>query len=76
MCKTSNRITFLVIIEGEVYEHVISEFNLDKTWLEKKLIAKDVNDVKDVFYASINRNLNLHVTLYHTENVNEPPIEH
>nr|WP_188207895.1 hypothetical protein [Alkalibacillus aidingensis] len=55
---------------------MISEFNLDKTWLEKKLIAKDVNDVKDVFYASINRNLNLHVTLYHTENVNEPPIEH
>lgn len=74
--KPTSAISFPVIIEGTVYSDVLSDVNLDEAWLKQELDKQGVNDLKDVFFASINRNLELHVSLQQEDNLAIPPIKH
>lgn len=69
-------ISFPVIVEGEIYENVLKDLNLNETWLYQQLSAQGIDDIKNIFFASINRNLELHISLKDKNNINLPPIIH
>ncbi|SHH97900.1 DUF421 domain-containing protein [Virgibacillus chiguensis] len=66
-----------VVIDGTIYEHVLSSRKLNTTWLYQELERKNIFDVKDVFYAAVNDLNELHVSIRNTHNPqNLPPILH
>ena len=74
--NTTSSIAFPVIIEGTIYLSVLKHVNLNEAWLMQQLSAQGVNDINNVFFASINRNLELHISLKNESNINIPPIKH
>jgi uncharacterized membrane protein YcaP (DUF421 family) len=74
--KTTSAISFPVIVEGTIYSNVLKDFNLNEAWIEQQLSHKRNIDIKNVFFASINRNLELHISLKDERNINIPPIRH
>lgn len=74
--NTKSSISFPVIIEGNIYLDVLRSFNLSEAWLIQQLSDQGVNDKDSVFYASINHNLELHVSLKNENNLVIPPIKH
>ncbi|MBD8037855.1 DUF421 domain-containing protein [Solibacillus sp. A46] len=66
---------FPVIIEGTIYSEVLREINLNEAWLIQQLSEQGINELSDVFFASINRNLELHVSIKDEWNT-APPIKH
>jgi uncharacterized membrane protein YcaP (DUF421 family) len=74
--KTTPTISFPVIIEGTIYSNVLREFSLNEAWLQQQLSYQGVNDRKNVFFASINRNHELHISLKNERNLTIPPIKH
>jgi len=74
--KPTSTISFPVIVEGTVYSDVLRDVNLNEAWLNQELSNQGVHDLKDVFFASINRNLELHVSLKNEKNLAIPPIKH
>ena len=61
--NTTSLIALPVIIEGTIYADVLKDFNLNEAWLIQQLANQGVHDLNNVFFASINRNLKLHVSL-------------
>ena len=74
--KTTSSIAFPVIIEGTIYPSVLNHVNLSEAWLMQQLSEQGVNDINNVFVASINYNLELHVSLRNEDNITIPPIRH
>lgn len=74
--KTTSPISLPVIVEGTIYSNVLRDFNLDETWLKQQLTSQGVHDMKDVFFASINKDLKLHVSLKNEDKVKIPTIRH
>lgn len=74
--KKSSLISLPVIVEGTVYSDVLMKYNLNEAWLKQQLALQGVNDVNDVFFASINHHLELHISLKHENHPNIPPILH
>ncbi|UCZ53468.1 DUF421 domain-containing protein [Bacillus shivajii] len=74
--KSTSAIAFPVIIEGTIYSNVMKDLHLNEPWLKQQLTAQGIDDIKNVFFASINRNHQLHVSLKDERNVNIPPIKH
>ena len=74
--NTTSSIAFPVIIEGNIYSDVLRNVNLSEAWLIQQLSAQGVNDINNVFFASINRNLELHVSLKNEHHLTIPPIKH
>ncbi|MCT8136759.1 DUF421 domain-containing protein [Anaerobacillus sp. CMMVII] len=74
--KTNSQITFPVLVEGTVYTNVLRNFNLTEAWLNQELQKKGVYDQKTVFFAAVNRDLQLHISLKNDQNLKIPPILH
>lgn len=74
--KPTSTISFPVIVEGTLYADVLRDVNLTEAWLKQELDNQGVNDLKEVFFASINRNLELHVSLKNEKNLAIPTIKH
>ncbi|OIJ11838.1 DUF421 domain-containing protein [Anaerobacillus alkalilacustris] len=74
--KTTSTISFPIIIEGTMYSSVLKDLNLDEAWLQQQLIHQGVSDIKKVFFASINRKNQLHISLKDENNITVPPIKH
>lgn len=74
--KTTSSIAFPVIIEGTIYPSTLKHVNLSEACLMKQLSEQGVNDINNVFVASINHNLELHVSLRNEANITIPPIRH
>ncbi|WP_026689428.1 DUF421 domain-containing protein [Alteribacter aurantiacus] len=60
--KKSPGIAYPVIMEGKVYISVLEKLGLDLAWLHDQLKEKGVIHSGNVFFASINENLELHVS--------------
>lgn len=60
--QPSAGISVPLIMEGKVYEKVLAQFNVNDKWLEQQLQTRGINDIQSVFFASINKNLELHVS--------------
>ena len=74
--NTTSLIALPFIIEGTIYSDVLKDFNVSESWLIQQLSVQGINDINNVFFASINRNLELHVSLKNESNMNIPPIKH
>ena len=74
--NTTSLISLPVIIEGTIYSEVLRDFNLTEAWLIQQLSAQGVNNINRVFFASINRNHELHVSLRNENRMNIPTIKH
>ena len=74
--NTTSLIALPVIIEGTIYSDVLRDFNLSEAWLIQQLSNQGVYNINGVFFASINRNHELHVSLKNENNINIPPIKH
>ncbi|WNF35662.1 DUF421 domain-containing protein [Bacillaceae bacterium IKA-2] len=74
--KTTSGLSFPIIIEGTIYTNVLRTFNLNELWLKQQLIEQGINDIKTVFFASINHDHHLHVSLKNDKSINIPPILH
>jgi uncharacterized membrane protein YcaP (DUF421 family) len=72
----TSAIAFPVIVEGTIYSDILRDFKLNQTWLQEQLLKQGVKDRKDVFFASINRDLDLHVSLKDERGVVVPHIKH
>jgi len=53
-------LTYDIIIDGKVMSRNLKKINLDEEWLRNKLKSLGVNDVKDVFFASLDTEGNLY----------------
>lgn len=76
IAKPTSSITIPVIIEGIVYDEVLKEFNLTKEWLHQQLISLKINDIKDIFFASIDHQHALHISLKGERIEKVPVIKH
>lgn len=74
--KTTSLISLPVIVEGTIYTNVLNHFTLNEVWLKQQLSAQGVSDIKNVFFASINGNLELHISLKDENNIPIPLIKH
>ena len=74
--KTTSAIAFPVIVEGNIYSNVLKDFNLNEAWIQQQLSHKGNIDINNVFFASINQDLELHVSLKDEKNITIPPIRH
>lgn len=72
--NTSSSIAFPIIMEGRVYPSVLKQFNLNETWLKQQLSKQGVKDIKNVFFASLNSNLDLHISLKDDRDIVVPTI--
>ncbi len=72
----SPSISFPVIIEGKVYKNVLQEFNVDEHWLKQQLAIQGYHNIKRIFFASVTRDLELHVSLLNERNIIIPPVRH
>ncbi|OEH86465.1 hypothetical protein BHU72_13405 [Desulfuribacillus stibiiarsenatis] len=74
--RSTSSIAVPVIIEGTVYPDILEDFNLDQQWLLEHLAIQGVHNLKDVFFASINGNHELHISLINEESIKVPTINH
>ena len=74
--KATSSLSIPAVVEGNIYEDVLQDVNADASWLKQQLANQGVDDIKDVFLASINRNLELHVSLKNESNITIPQIKH
>ncbi|WIF95492.1 YetF domain-containing protein [Caminicella sporogenes] len=57
-----------IIIDGKINYNNLKKASLDFNWLYKELKKQNINDVTDILYASIDKNMNLNI---HKKNENE-----
>lgn len=72
--KASSSITFPIVMDGTIYSNVLRSFNLDEAWLKKQLSQQGISDIRNVFFASLNSNHELHISLKDDNNIIIPPI--
>ncbi|OYD06493.1 YetF domain-containing protein [Paludifilum halophilum] len=72
----SAQISFPVIVEGKVYEDVLSDLGLDLQWLRKQLREEGIEHEKDVLFASVNEEQKLTLSSKKGTFVPAPPTFH
>jgi uncharacterized membrane protein YcaP (DUF421 family) len=51
---------------------VLQHFNITEEWLHQQLLVLGISNISDVFFASINTNKELHISLKSSfENIND-----
>ncbi|MEB1808711.1 MAG: DUF421 domain-containing protein [Bacillaceae bacterium] len=73
--KKSVSLALPLIVEGEVYEDILTYLGLDRSWLIKELQKRSIPNVDRIFFASINQNQELHISLK-KEQQHMPPFYH
>ncbi|PWU69770.1 DUF421 domain-containing protein [Gracilibacillus dipsosauri] len=68
-------ISFPVVLEGKIMEDVLPALHVDKEWLIKKLHESNIEQLEDVFFASINRQKDLHISKFNQDPLFVPPIK-
>ena len=63
LTKKSSSLSYPVIVDGEIYENVLMKLQLSNDWLQQQLSNLNIKTVADVFFASVNPNKELHVSL-------------
>jgi uncharacterized membrane protein YcaP (DUF421 family) len=67
-----------VIVEGKLYEDVLQALQISRESFDEALRNLQITNLRDVFFASVNRQLDIHVSLYGSEQSaqNTPPLKH
>lgn len=56
-------ISYPIIIEGKIYFEVLKKLNLSESWLRNQLSALNINEIEDIFFASVNDKNEVHISL-------------
>ncbi|WP_028784332.1 DUF421 domain-containing protein [Thalassobacillus devorans] len=72
----SSNIALPIIIEGDISREVMKHFGVKASWVRRQLALNGVKDINEVFYASLNRELEIHYTLKKEAGEKLPPIKH
>lgn len=59
----SPNIAYPVMIEGKIHTPVLETFNVTAKWLEDELTSRGIQNKADVLFASIDQQLNRHISL-------------
>jgi uncharacterized membrane protein YcaP (DUF421 family) len=73
--KISSNIAYPVIVEGKIESQVLSHLDLTERWLLQELEKKGLNLI-DIFFASVNANHELHVSLKGSDKKSKLEIKH
>ncbi|MBM4760928.1 DUF421 domain-containing protein [Bacillus sp. B15-48] len=65
-----------LILDGEIQKDALTKLNLSTEWLTEQLHVKKITDKFDVFYAGVDANGNLNITLKNQVSEGVPPINH
>ncbi|MED4163147.1 DUF421 domain-containing protein [Halalkalibacterium halodurans] len=71
--KKSRSLSYPLIVEGKVYEDILSYLGLNRQWLIAELQKRQVAQLNRIFFASINDDQELHISLKN-EHQQMPPI--
>lgn len=63
LAKMSANISYPIIIEGKIYVDVLKKLKLSEAWLKDQLAARNISDLRTIFFASVNDKVELHVSL-------------
>lgn len=55
-----------IVIDGQILGENLKSVNLDENWLKSQLTSQGVSDVKKVFYAGVDADKNLYVSIKQT----------
>ncbi|TDL33105.1 DUF421 domain-containing protein [Jeotgalibacillus sp. S-D1] len=72
----SSSLAIPVILEGTISEEVLEQFNLNEEWIDEQLRSQGISDRSYVFFASLNKDHQLHISLKNEENLIIPKIKH
>lgn len=61
--KKAPSISYPVIVDGILYEDVLKKLKLNKHWLNQQLSNANVKNIEEVFFASVNDKMELHISL-------------
>ncbi|MFC3041093.1 DUF421 domain-containing protein [Virgibacillus xinjiangensis] len=76
LTKNASSLSLPVIMEGKIYTNTLKEFNLTEDWLDQQLSNQGITQLDHVFFASLNRNHELYISLRNGDQPATPPIEH
>jgi uncharacterized membrane protein YcaP (DUF421 family) len=63
LTKKSPSLSYVVIIRGEVIKDALDKLRLSTVWLEEELMKLNITAIDDVFFATVNDNKELSVSL-------------
>ncbi|RSD25493.1 DUF421 domain-containing protein [Mesobacillus subterraneus] len=76
LSKATEDFAMPLIIDGKLYHQVLAQLNLNEGWLNAKLAELSIQDMKEVFFASITEDKVLHISLKKHVPDSIPPIYH
>lgn len=74
--KKEEGLSYPIIIEGKLYHDVIHDLQIDEAWLYSELKKQGIEDINQIFYASVNKKKKLHVSLKNETTKIHPAIYH
>ncbi|AFQ42776.1 DUF421 domain-containing protein [Desulfosporosinus meridiei] len=63
LTKVGSSLSYPIIIDGEIYGNVLKKLDLSEDWLEQQLATLNIKTPADIFFASVNNDNELHVSL-------------
>lgn len=78
LTKKTPCLSYPVIVDGKIYTEILIKLDLPLVWLQQQLLNLNINTTDEVFFASINTNKELHVSLksFMRDKENPIPIYH
>jgi len=74
--KLHVEISYPVIVEGKMYKEVLAYLQFSPTWLTEKLRTAGVEEINQVFFAALDKEGNLTISLKDEKLKDLPPIIH
>ncbi|MEI5907501.1 DUF421 domain-containing protein [Bacillus spongiae] len=76
MLQSTSPISLPVIMDGKLYPKVLEDVNVSTAWLFQQLTKQGISQLDDVFFASINKNHQLQISLKKEQNIKVPKLYH
>lgn len=63
LIKKTPSLSYPVIVDGQIHNDILVKLDLSLVWLQQQLLSLNIESTEEVFFASINTNKELHVSL-------------
>lgn len=63
IAKKGGGVSYPVLVEGNVYPKVLSDLQLDEKWLKNQLNKRGIMNMNDIFFASVNEQGELYISM-------------
>lgn len=76
LIRKKSIISYPIIIEGKIFKDPLNSLGLDEKWLRHELTLQGITEIQEIFFASINDNKELHVSLKMEHQMKLPPLKY